>query len=179
MDNHTYYLTLTATDISGVQYLDEQVFLGATNITFNLSGIDDSKNATLKTSINFGDGSNTISSETEIIRTYSDTDETVRIAQYGTFSEALNPYTHTYVPDITTYYLQLSAQLLLTFSNYAQYRIVIPIRITQDSYFTVYENLKIVSTQFVDTSANNVFAAIQSKTGNLYNVVLKTWRYKY
>ena len=53
MDNHTYYLTLTATDISGVQYLDEQVFLGTTNITFNLSGIDDSKNATLKTSINF------------------------------------------------------------------------------------------------------------------------------
>ena len=58
--------------------------------------------------------------------------------------------------------------------NYAQYRIVIPIRITQDSYYNVYENLKIVSTQFVDTSANDVFTLIQSKTGNLYNVVLKT-----
>ena len=179
MDNRTYYLTLTATDVSGIQYLDEQVFLGTTNITFNLSGIDDSKNVTLKTSINFGDGSDIISSETEIIRTYSDTDETIRIAQYGTFSEALNPYTHTYLPNIVTYYLQLSAQILFTFSNYAQYRIVIPIRIAQDSYFTVYENLQIVSTQFIDTSANNVFAALQSKTGNLYNVVLKTWRYKY
>jgi len=174
MDNRTYYLTLTATDVSGVQYLDEQVFLGTSTITFNLSGVDDSKNATLKTIIDFGDGSASISHETKIIRTYSNTDETVRIAQYGTFSEALNPYTHVYTPNASTYYLQLSAQILFTFSNYAQYRIVIPIRIAQDSYFNVYENLKIVSTQFIDTSANNVFASIQSKTGNLYNVVLKT-----
>lgn len=174
MDNYTYYLTLTATDISGVQYLDERVFLGATTITFNLSGINDSKNATLKTIVDFGDSSAPILHETEIVRTYSNTDETVRIAQYGTFSEALNPYTHTYTPDALTYYLQLSAQVLFTFSNYAQYRIVIPIRIAQDSYFNVYENLKIVSTQFVDTSANDIFALIQSKTGNLYNVVLKT-----
>jgi len=174
MDNYTYYLNLTATDTSGTQYLDERVFLGETTVTLNLSGVNDSKNATLKTIVDFGDGSTQLTHETEIIRTYSNTDDTVRIAQYGTFSEALNPYTHVYTPDLNTYYLQLSAQILFTFSNYAQYRIVIPIRITQDSYYNVYENLKIVSTQFVDTSANDIFTLIQSKTGNLYNVVLKT-----
>jgi hypothetical protein len=172
MTTYTYTPSLTSTNISGSYFFPRKVFTGSTTLTFDLTDINDSENQVLKVLIDYGDSSKNILIENSIVRTYADTDQTVRIAETNQFSDGLDTFEHTYHPSSASYYMQLSAQVLLYFANYTTYRFVFPITISQDSYFSVYEKLLISNTQFIDLSSNDVYAILQSNTGDIYNVVL-------
>lgn len=138
-------------------------FKGAPSITFILTGIGEVSSQALSLDINWGDDSHIEYYQRDIVFNYREKsifDEVLYGKVGGTI---LNNYTHTYVPGVSSFFSNLTAQFLIYFSNGFYANLKQPIKLIRESYYDSIQKLGILNTQMVGTSASNTIANLQSK----------------
>ena len=167
--NNTYTLTLTSSGIAGSSWEPTRTFQGPTNIIFNFTPISETTFNVVGLYVDYGD-TEVLQRSIEIQKTFSDSDETVRIAESGKLSYVLDNVEHTYFPTNSAYITQWTTQIKLIYSNFNSYVFNIPIRLAQTSFFSEVGELNIKSTQFIDISSNKQFFQLVNNSGSVYSV---------
>lgn len=175
MSNNTYNILLSARGINGSEKLTQRIFQDDTKVIFNVTDFNQLTALNyfpIKQVVDFGDSSPIISKDISIIKKYDNSNATIRIAEFNNITDALFDTSHTYYPTTSSKYTSLTAQIKITYNNFTNYTYYIPLIVSQNTYLNVFNTISIKSTQFVDTSANNLFMIITTNTNNLYNLVL-------
>lgn len=170
---NTYNISLSASGVSETYTLPEQTYQGTTKLYFNFENVSESAYKVIKTVIDFGDNTYVLTQQPKIINTYADSSQTLEIAENGLTNFALSEVNHTYYSTNSAYFTRYNAIINITYSNFAQSTVNIPIRIAQTSFFSEYFELELVGTQFVAVSTNDVYAILASKDSSMYNLVIK------
>lgn len=172
MNAITINISAVPTISSFTSMQDEIVIKGRTVITFNFDNVEETNYQAIKFYGDPGDGCDSVYRDYDIIKNYTDSDLTLRIAKYGKINEVLSDYSHAYVPSTSSYFTSLTATIKATFSNFKYISFIIPIKIAQESYYTSIDKLSLIDTQITNVTGNDVFAILQTKYGEAFNVVL-------
>tara|TARA_R100000951_G_C2618775_1_gene173715 strand:- start:32 stop:556 length:525 start_codon:yes stop_codon:yes gene_type:complete len=172
METKTVNITAVPTVSSFHVPVDEIIIKGRTNVIFNFDNVAETSYQAVKLYADPGDGADVIHRDYDIIKNYIDSDLTLRIARYGKLNEVLSNLTHAYVPATSSYFTSLTATFKVTFSNFEYISFTIPIKIAQESYYTAINKLSLIETQMTDVTGNDVFAILQTKSGEAFNAVL-------
>ena len=172
MNTFTFSITGDTQTLSGSIYYNEIIAKGDTNIQFDFTNLDTSKNSIIRAKIDYGDGSDV---ETAIYSPGFDHETqpiTYYFALYGSYSPILLK-SHTYTPpDNSNYFNALTASFNFELSNSRILNIYFPIKIAQASYYEIMQSIDVVSTQILSVSSGDVFCTIHNKTGDIQNIVL-------
>lgn len=162
----TIFINLSSTTENINVYGEEIIFKGAPTINFVLTGISEANSSALTLDINWGDSSAIKYFQKDIVfnyKTQSIFDEVLYGKVGGTI---LNQYEHTYVPSVSTFFTNLTAQFLVHYNNGFYANIFQPIKLVRESYYDNIQKLGITSTQMIGASASNTVANLQSKFNN-------------
>tara|TARA_R100000951_G_scaffold111396_2_gene110370 strand:- start:15706 stop:23154 length:7449 start_codon:yes stop_codon:yes gene_type:complete len=167
--NLTVFLSGAPTDSTVI--FGPYTIKGETEVTFDFDGVNEGTFSSIKLVGDFGDDDK-LNRDYKIIRTYSDTDETLEIAETGKISNVLRDIPHIYEPSEDAYFTQLTAQFDVTFSNLRTVTFYTKFNIAQDSLHTAIDRLHLVDTQISPLSTNTVFAIFHNQRGEIINEVL-------
>lgn len=170
---NTYIISLSASGVAETYTLPQQTFQGTTQISFDLLNVSETNYKVIKVTADFGDNTAVVTQQPQIITTYANSSETLKIAENGRTNRALDTIHHTYYATTSAYYTIYNCVINVTYSNLTQSVVIAPIRIAQTSFFSEYNELSLVGTQLVSVSTNDVYAILQSKNGSMYNLVIK------
>lgn len=141
---NTVYTILTSLSVYPLRK-----FKGETDIVFQLSSINPGNSTVISVEMNFADGTNPYRREYDFSADGTILNENI---------------VHTFVPktaDNIAYYPTLT----LTYSDFTQKKWQMPMFIYKESFYSEYNRLYIHSTQFIDTSSNDIFAIFESSNG--------------
>lgn len=166
----TISLTGDKDALPNVSYYDEIFIKGSEIITFNISTLNLFNSSVLRAVVDYGDGaSETINYNIDI----NSINITYIIAKYGTyFPKVLFDHRYTHSIGTSSYFINLSASILLQFADFDIKRFIIPIRIARESYYNAIGSASIIATQLVDNGQGEVFCVLQTEAGNVINAVL-------
>lgn len=168
----TLYLSAVPTVSSFSVIEDEIIVKGKSDILYNFDNIVESTYGSVKAYIDLGDGTTPYTIDYDLVKNYTSSDLTLRIAEYGKLNNILNDIQHTYKPLSTAYFTSLTATFNITFSNFTTITIYVPIKVAQSSFYTSIGRLNLLETQMTDVSSNNIFAILQTDAGDVFNALL-------
>lgn len=173
MDTQTIYLTGNST-LSGSLFYDEISVRGHSTVVFNYTQLDAGASNVSRILITPGDGSDDIRINADIENDHVTDPITYNFFEYGTVLP-VSSFSHTYIfPDQSTSvdYVSLSAQVIIRYSNYTETSYIIPIKLYKNSYYDVLGEINILDTQLVDNDNNDVFCVIETRDGDVINIIL-------
>lgn len=162
----TIFINLSSITENTDVFKEEILFKGSPTINFVLTGVSEATNSALTLDINWGDSSAIQYAQKDIVfnyKTKSIFDEVLYGKVGGTI---LNQYEHTYVPAVSSFFTNLTAQFLIHYNNGFYANVIQPIKLIRESYYDNIQKLGITSTQMIGASASNTIANLQSKFNN-------------
>ena len=158
----TSYISLSSITENETLRYDELVAKGSYTIQFVLTGVDESVVSALNLDINWGDTSEIEYHAKDIVFNYRE-NSIFQEMLYGKLGGSiLTAYSHTYTPSPTSFFTNLTAQMLINFSNGYYVDIYQPIKLVHESYYDNIKQLSILNTQVHHLTSNTV-ANLQSK----------------
>lgn len=160
------YINLSAITENTTTIVDEVVFKGIPTVNFILTGIDETVGSAITLDINWGDNSGIVYEQKDIVYNYKE-ESIFNEMLYGKVGGTiLSQYEHKYVPVLSSFFTNLTAQFLVHYNNGYYANIFQPITLVRESYYDNIQKLGITSTQMVGASASNTVANLQSKFNN-------------
>jgi len=138
-------------------------FKGAPTVNFILSGVNEEASQALSLDINFGDGTERVFSQKDIVFNYKEESIFNEVLYGKVGGTIMDTYKHTYVPAESTFTTNLTAQFLIYFNNGFHANIFQPISLISESYYDDIKKLGILNTQMVGLSTSDTVANLQSK----------------
>ena len=138
-------------------------FKGAPSIVYVLTGISEGSSQALSLDINWGDESQIEYFQRDVVFNYRERSIFNEVLYGKIGGSILDQYSHTYVPGVSSFFSNLTAQFLIYFSNGFYANLLQPIRLIRESYYDSIQKLGILNTQMIGTSASNTVANLQSK----------------
>ena len=155
--------TISPTVSSYDETLPSIDFKGAPSIVYVLTGINEKSSQALSLDINWGDDSQIEYFQRDVVFNYRKKSIFNEVLYGKVGGSILDQYSHTYVPGVSSFFSNLTAQFLIYFSNGFYANLLQPIRLIRESYYDSIQKLGILNTQMIGTSASNTVANLQSK----------------
>lgn len=167
----SYTLNLSSNPSSTILYLPSITFSDITSVTVSLSGVDRSR---VPTDVRFRWGDNTQDEfySNSFFVDYK-TESILDQVLYGTNYTVLKEYSHTYYPSANSLSVILSCQVLVTYQDSTSCRFIQPITIYSPSYYAKIGDLKILNTNYIDTS-NNLLYTFATNDGSVVEFVFNS-----
>ena len=160
----TIFINTTAPPVSSYdETLPAIDFKGAPSIVYVLTGINEGSSQALSLDINWGDESQIEYFQRDVVFNYRERSIFNEVLYGKVGGSILDQYSHTYVPGVSSFFSNLTAQFLIYFSNGFYANLLQPIRLIRESYYDSIQKLGILNTQMIGTSASNTVANLQSK----------------
>jgi hypothetical protein len=156
--NPNYSLASTYNGLSGGIEEPIRYFKGSTEISIDLSDAAEGFFSIVKIIIDFNDNSPLVVRE----YTYGDPRKVVR-----------DKFSNIYYPDPDFYHVVYYPTVYITYSNFKQFVYQMPVRISQESFYTEYKNLNIAATQFIDNQDDSTFLILDTAKGDNLNLRIK------
>jgi len=161
---YTIFINTTAPPVSSYnETLPSVDFKGAPSIVYVLTGVSEGSSQALSLDINWGDGSQIEYFQRDVVFNYRERSIFNEVLYGKVGGSILDQYNHTYVPGVSSFFSNLTAQFLIYFSNGFYANLIQPIRLIRESYYDSIQKLGILNTQMIGTSASNTIANLQSK----------------
>lgn len=158
------FINLADTITDNQEIINDSInFKGAPTVNFILSGINEEVSKALTVDINFGDGTERVFNQKDIVFNYKKRSIFNEVLYGKVGGTIMDTYNHTYVPSADTFSTSLTAQFLIYFNNGYYANIFQPITLIKESYYDDIEKLGILNTQMVGLSTSNTVANLQSK----------------
>ncbi len=160
----TIFINTTSPTVSSYdETLPAIDFKGAPSIVYVLTGISEGSSQALSLDINWGDESQIEYFQRDVVFNYRERSIFNEVLYGKIGGSILDQYSHTYVPGVSSFFSNLTAQFLIYFSNGFYANLLQPIRLIRESYYDSIQKLGILNTQMIGTSASNTVANLQSK----------------
>lgn len=133
---------------------------GETEVTIDLTEIDESVTYVKNITIDWGDGSDETTNSLNLVKDYY-TETIIPEVLYNKDVSVCTQYTHTYLPNAAAYFTKYQCVITMTFLNDFVGRIYIPFYVAQASYYDSVDDLFILNSQILPLSSNNTFLNLQ------------------
>jgi len=134
---------------------------GKSEITVDLTQIDESKTYVKNISINWGDGAPEEDYFLNIVKDYY-TESIIPEVLYNKDVSICTAYKHVYYPNSASYFTKYQCVVKMTFMNDYVGSIYIPVIVAQGSYYDDIDDLYILNNQMLPLSSNNTFLNLQT-----------------
>jgi hypothetical protein len=158
----TSYTSLTSITEDTSLVLDEIIAKGTYTIQFILTGIQETVVSALDLDLDWGDGSKTEYYSKELVYDYKENSIFTEMLYGKLGGTILSTRNHTYTPNSSSFFTNLTAQFLIFFSNGYSAHVYQPIKLVHESYYDNIKQLSIINTQVHHLTSNTV-ANFQSK----------------
>lgn len=129
---------------------------------FILTGIQEAQAHALTLDIDWGDGSEVEYHTKDVVYNYKENSIFDEILYGKLGGSILTTYNYDYSPTSSSFFTNLTAQLLITFSDGYYVNIYQPIKLVHESYYDNIKQLSVVNTQIHSLTSDTV-ANLQSK----------------
>lgn len=150
--------------ISQGSYVIEQTptnLKGKTEVTIDLTQIDESVTYVKTVDISWGDGTTNTINSLNIVKDYY-TESIITEVLYNKDVSVCSTYSHIYYPTNAAYFTQYQCVITLTFLNDFVGKIFIPFKVAQASYYDDIDDMSVANTQLLPLSSSNVILNVQA-----------------
>jgi len=140
----------------------DNLFLkGTTDVTVDLTDIDESVTYVKTITIDWGDGSDIETASINVVKDYY-TESIIPEVLYNKDISVCLPYYHRYYSTDTAYFTRYQCVITMTFMNDFVGKIYIPFFVAQSSFYDDIGDLTIINSQLLPLSSNNTILNINA-----------------
>jgi hypothetical protein len=163
MKNISIYYNLSSTTGDRQSILPVVSVKGKTTITFVLTGIDESRNYANYLTINYGDSTDTINVQKDLVYDYKNKSIFNEVLFDKPGGTIMSTYENIYSNETSNFNSPLTAQFLITFRDGSKTIFIQPLNIYNASYYDEIGELSITNSQISPISTNNTFINLEGK----------------
>lgn len=163
MKNISIYYNLTSTTGDRQSILPVVSVKGKTTITFVLTGINESRNYATYLTINYGDSTESINVQKDLVYDYKNKSIFNEVLFDKTGGTIMSTYENIYSNESSNFNSSLTAQFLITFRDGSKTLFIQPLNIYNVSYYDEIGELSITNSQISPLSTSNTFVNFEGK----------------